>query len=108
MQLQTKNISISTSGDNTIVAGVANNPIRIWNLVLTNNVATANVVLVKDGASTTLATLSLPASVGGSVVLQIGDTSTGSTFQTSPGNAFILNLSAATVVNGYVNYSIGG
>lgn len=100
------NIAISTLGDNTVITGVAGDQIRVYRLILLNGVATAQTVTVKDGASTTLATLTLPSSVGGGPILaDAGDTGA-PWFVCSQGNNFVLNLSAATAVNGYVEYLV--
>jgi hypothetical protein len=75
--------------------------------MLINNVATAQSVTVKDGASTNLTgQFGLPSSIGGGVV--ISDTPDGAPLWVlSTGNAFIVNLSAATAVAGFVQYTMG-
>jgi hypothetical protein len=108
VQVITKNISISASGDNTVIPAQPGAPIRVWALVISNAVATAQTVVVKDGvAGTALATLILPSSIAGNITASVDEISSGAIYQLSPGNAFVLNLSAATQVSGFVNYTVG-
>lgn len=98
--LTSASISISSSGDNTVVAGTASQTIRIFKLVLV--AASAVNVTVKDGASTSL-TGAIPLAANGS--LAVDDSSGEPEFITSSGNGFIVNLSSAVTVTGWVQYT---
>ena len=106
MNLQTAAISIAAAGDNTVIAAPgATTCIRIWKIVVSNGVATAQSFLIKDGASTNLSgAIALPTSVGGLTTLGGGNDPE---FVLSQNNAFIINLTAATSVTGYVKYTLG-
>jgi hypothetical protein len=98
-------INVGSSGDNTLVAGVAGKIIRVLNFVL---MPAANVACkFTDG----------PGGIGLTGPMSIGTTGlypgwvpqlpggfTLGHFETSPGNALVLNLGSATQVCGYVNY----
>ena len=93
-------ISISTSGDNSIVGAVAGQTTRVHRIFLV--AAGAVNITFKDGASTSLTgALSLPAAGAGMVF----DFSTEPWFVTSANSAFIINLSAAVQVSGRIYYS---
>lgn len=100
-------ISIASSGDNTIITGVSGQQIKVRRLVLINNVATAQAVTIKDGASTNLSgQFGLPSSIGGGIIL--ADTPNDPPlFICSSGNNFVVNLSAATAVAGFAQYTLG-
>jgi hypothetical protein len=106
MNLQNATISINTLGDNTVITGVAGARIRIRRIMLVNDVATAQKVTIKSGASTNLsAQFSLPSSIGGGVVL--ADAPDGAPWWVlDAGDALVINLSAATLVAGFVQYTM--
>lgn len=87
-------ISTATSGDNTIVAGVAAKTVRIHKLIITS-VASPVTILFKDGASTTLLTWVAP--TNGGIVLDFDGEPW---FITTAANAFVINLSAAVQIYG--------
>jgi hypothetical protein len=93
-------ISISSSGDNTVVAGTAAQTIRIFKLVLVP--ASGVSVTLKDGASTSL-TGAIPLTANGSLVIDGGDGEP--ELITSSANAFVVNLSGAVTVTGWVQYT---
>lgn len=93
-------VSISSSGDNTVIAGTALQTIRVYRLVLI--AASAVNVTIKDGASTSL-TGSMPLSANGGIA--IDDSSCEPEFVTSAGNGFIVNLGGAVGVTGWVQYT---
>jgi len=98
MSQSTVSISAIGIGDNTIVAAVAGLKVRLLEWYLT--AAGAVVVKWKDGAGTDLTgPMSLVA--GGALVVPppFGQPQQG-WHSTSPGNALILNLSAAVQVSG--------
>lgn len=89
-------LNIAASGDNTVVAAVVGQTIRVWKILLVANAAVN--IRFKDGAATDLtATINLTANQG--IVL---DLDAEPWFLTSAGNAFIINLSAAVQVSGRV------
>lgn len=105
-QIRQAAISVSAAGDNTIVAGVVGKVITVVALILSNNVATGQNVIIKDGTGGT--------ALSGAISLNA--TPTGSPFVLAPdptvdwfqclvaGNPLVLNLSAATAVGGTVWY----
>jgi len=107
MNLLNAAISIAASGDNTVIAAPgATTCIRIHRLTLCNAVATAQSFVVKDGASSSLTgAMALPTSVGGLTELLEGEDAP--VFILSQNNAFIINLTAATSVTGFVQYTLG-
>ena len=99
-------IATSSSGENAIVAAVTGSQVKVYKLVLINGAATAQTITIKDKASgATLATLYLPSSVGGGLILGNGNTSECPVFRSVTSGAFIVNLSAATAVGGFVQYT---
>lgn len=98
--LFTASLSFAASGDNTIVAAVANNRIvidRIW-----FTVTSATSLTFKDGASTSLSG-AVPMSANGGLTF---DATGEPWFVTSLGNAFIINSSNAVQVSGSVYYHL--
>lgn len=92
-------INISSSGDNTIVAAVGGQTVRIHKLFL---IASGAVNLkFKDGASTDL-TPALPLQAYGAMTLDFDQEPW---FITAAGNALIINLSAAVQVSGRVYFT---
>jgi hypothetical protein len=98
-------ISSAALGDNVVVAGVAGSAIRVIAFTLTYSAAVN--VLFKDGAATNLTgllyglgTAPLPIRAAPSGPVARGH------FQTSKGNALVLNLSAAIPVGGWIVYEM--
>jgi hypothetical protein len=99
-------ISTSSSGDNTIVAAVTGQKIKVLNYVVTNSVATAQAVTWKSGASTSLSgAMGLPSSIGGGIAMA-GTGGEVPSLATAAGQALVLNLSAATAVAGHIAYIV--
>lgn len=88
-------VDCASSGDNTLIAAVANRRIRVYRgfLIAASSVAAT----VKDGASTSL-----------TGAMTIGSAfwsyDTRPWFTTTAGNAFILNLGGAVQVSGRLYY----
>lgn len=94
-------IDTATSGDNTIVAGVSAQTIRVFRLFL---VCDADVtVTVKDGASTAL-TGAIAMKAGGAIVLDFDGEPW---FTTSAAEDFVIALSAAVGIRGRCYYTQG-
>lgn len=92
------NISVSSSGDNTGVAAVAAQTVRVYGIALT--FASPVDASLKDGAGTTLGVFQ------GVTSLVLDPFPSGSPrFITSSGNAFIINLSAAVACKGTLWYT---
>lgn len=97
--LSSASINAAANGDNTLVAGVAAQTVRVFQLFL---VTSANVnIKFKDGAGTDL-TAAMSMTKGGAMVLDFNGEPW---FVTSAANAFILNLSAAQQVSGRIYYT---
>lgn len=92
-------VSVAASGDNTLVAGIGGQTIRIWKLLLVFNAAVN--IIFKDGAATNLTGV-MNMLANGSFVL---DFDAEPWFLTAAANAFILNLSAAVQVSGRIYYT---
>lgn len=95
------NVSISSSGENVVVAGVASQKVRVYALALT--AASPVDITVKDAASgSTLAVFQ------GVTSLALDEFSNGSPrFVSATAGAFILSLSSEVVVKGSVWYTQG-
>ena len=93
-----QNISISTAGDNIIVASNPSQYIYIRQLLLTTP-GGAQVIKIKDG-SLVKSTFSINANDG--LVLENTQPDYPFLFDIKPGNDFIINLSAGTSVTGHV------
>lgn len=102
-QFTTAALSFSSSGDNTAVAASTGKTIKIWKLAFT--VAGAVNPTFKDGASTSLSGAFVLTANGSNLVF---DYDGSPWWVTSPGNAFIINLSGAVALTGQVWYTIGG
>lgn len=98
--------SSAAGGDITAIAAVSGTPIKIWRIFLANGVATAQALILKDGATALTGAISLPSSVGGALNLDAG-ANANPLFTITAGNAFVVNESALTSVTGYVQYSLG-
>lgn len=94
--LSSASISASSSGDNTIVAAVGGQTVRVHKIFLV--AASVVTVTVKDGAGTSLT----GAMTLGAMTL---DLDSEPWFVTSVGNALILNLGSAVQVSGRVHYT---
>ena len=94
-------IAFSSSGDNTVVAGLTANPIRVYGLVATVNGATN--ITFKDGSTALSGALILTGN-GSSFTLPLTDEPY---FTTTIGNAFVMNSSSAVAVSGICWYTTG-
>ncbi len=98
-------INVNSSGDNTLIAGAAGKIIRVLNFALFP--ATAVACKFTDGPGG--AALTGPMNLGttglypGWAPTMAGGFTIGH-FETSAGNALVLNLGAGTQVCGYINY----
>jgi hypothetical protein len=98
--LTNASVSISSSGDNTVVSGTSSQTVRVYKLVL---IAAGGVaVTIKDGASTSL-TGAMPLAANGAMAIDFNEGEP--VFVTSSGNGFVVNLSAAVAVTGFVQYT---
>jgi hypothetical protein len=97
-------IAAASSGDNTIVAAVAAKRIRVLRFELSASAAVN--AKWKDGASTDLTGLFYAAGAGPMGDMDSSDGGRDYIFQTSVGNALVLNLSAAVPVGGVVDYTL--
>lgn len=87
-----------------VAAGRAGQRIVVLGYVLVNGAASAQSVKFQSGTTTDLSgAMSLPSSVGGSLVAQAGPQNTG-LFACKPGEALSIVLSAATAVTGHIAY----
>lgn len=96
--LSSASINFSTTGDNTIIAGVSGQTIRVFKAFF--NVSAATNITFKDGAATNL-TGALNLSSGQGMTL---DFDSEPWFITSAGNAFIINQSGTAQVSGRIYY----
>jgi len=92
-------IDISTSGNNTVIAGTTGQVIRIWKLFFVCNAAVN--IIFRDGASTNL-TGTMDILANGSVAL---DFDAEPWYTLSSGNDFIINLSAGQQISGRVYFT---
>lgn len=97
-------INASSSGDNTLVAATAGKKIRVirWEL----SASAAVNAKFKDGASTDLTGLFYLAAAGANVEEDSVDQGRDFLFETTAGNALVLNLSGAVPVGGHLNYTL--
>jgi hypothetical protein len=95
-------VSTATAGDNTVVAAPAAGWIRLHGYVLVAGGA-VNVTWKNDGATALTGAMAL-----GSTVNLVAPEAADGWFDLSPGNALVLNLSAAVQVSGHVLYSVKG
>lgn len=100
-------ISASSSGDNTVVAAVANRKIKVLNYAA---IAASDVsVTWKSGSSTSISgAIPFPAN-GGLAPVGGPNTPVGMVplFETATGEALVMNLSSAVLVAGHLAYIIG-
>lgn len=92
-------ITFSNTGDNTVIAGVSGQTIRVWRLFFVVNAATN--VTIKDGASTSLTGAMAMAANGGFTLDLQGDP----WFVTSSGNNFVVNQSGTAQISGTIYYT---
>ena len=97
--LSKASVSVSSSGNNTLIAGVSGQSIKVYKMFLVFGAAVN--ATFQDGSSTAL-TGAMPFTANGSIVL---DLDTVPWFTTSAGNAFVLNLSTSVTATGTVYYS---
>jgi hypothetical protein len=95
-------VSTATAGDNTIIAAPAAGWIRLHGYVLAGAGA-VNVTWKNDGATALTGAMALAASVN-----LVAPEAADGWFDLTPGNALVLNLSAAVQVSGHVLYSLKG
>lgn len=93
-------IEISAAGDNVILPGVGTLAIKIYALVL-YNAGGLNTITLWDGVTKKLCGELTDFAAGGGLTLPEGDKPW---FPLTPGNPFIIHLSAATKVSGFVKY----
>lgn len=99
--LTNANVSISTSGENTVISGTASQTIRVFRGAFT--AASAVTLTIKNAASgTTLATI--PLSANGSVAFDTFESGE-PLWITAPSGAFIVSLSSAVSVQGFIQYT---
>lgn len=98
--LTNASVSVSSSGDNTVVSGTSSQTVRVHKLVLI--AAGAVSVTLKDGAGTSL-TGAIPLTTNGSLSIDFPEGEPA--FVTSAGNGFVVGLSAAVAVTGFVQYT---
>ena len=98
--LTAASVSVAASGDNTLVAGVSAQTVRVFRLFLV--VASAVNIQFKNATAGTALTGVMTMTAGGSFVL---DFSGEPWFVTAVAGAFVLNLSAAVQVSGAVYYT---
>jgi hypothetical protein len=96
-RLTTAPVSASSSGDNTLVSATAAQTTRVFRLYL---VAAAAVSIILKRGSTALTGV-IPLHAGGSINLEFDGEPH---FVTGTNEAFVLNLSAAIAVTGWVGY----
>jgi hypothetical protein len=94
---------VASSGDNTLVAAVANRRIRVYNFVLVSAGAVA--ASFEDGAGGTELTGDMPLNDG--TVVNPGFDPHGH-FETSLGTLLNLELSGSVAVDGYLCYALIG
>ena len=96
-------INLSTLGDTTVVPAIAGYRVRVLGYVI--SAAGAVSVQFKSGSNAISGPMSL---VAGSNIATHPSASTEQSemgvVQTNPGEAFVINLSAAVAVGGHVNY----
>ena len=101
-------LALSGNGDNTVVAAVAGSAIRVLSFLLSWSAA-VNAKFTDGASGTTLCGLLYGIGTG-PVVIVAPELSFGARgwFQTSKGNALVLNLSAGTAVGGVLVYELIG
>lgn len=95
--LQSAVISFSNTGDNTVVAAVTNQSIRVYRLFFVVS-ADTNIV-IKNGSTALTGTITMFA--GGTFLL---DVSREPWFTTTVGNAFVINQSGTANIGGKIDF----
>lgn len=95
-------INVAAAGDNTIVPGVAGKVITVVAFLLTNGVATAQTVTIKDGTGGTALSGPMALSTTGDPIILPPDLTVDWFQALVAGNPLVLNLSAATQVGGAI------
>jgi hypothetical protein len=93
-------VNASTTGNNTLIAGVASETVRVYKMALTFSVG--GTATFQDGPSTAL-TGALTFYYGGSIVLDLDVTNPW--FVTSSSNGFVVSLANGASVQGVVYYT---
>jgi hypothetical protein len=93
-------VNASANGNNTLIAGVGGETIRVFKVALVFSVG--GTAIFQDGNSTAL-TGPLVLNAGATIVLDMDITNPW--FLTSAGNAFVVNLAGGAVVGGVVYYT---
>lgn len=98
-------IDTATSGDNTIVAAASGRKIRV---IAYTAIASGDVSIRWKSASTSLSGAMAVAANGGAAPSGAGESPSGyiGLMETAPGEALILNLSAAIQVSGHITYQL--
>jgi hypothetical protein len=99
--LTAADISISSSGDNTVIAAVTGKKIEVYKIWFVTNAAVN--IKFKDGASTEFNATAVPFTAQGSSMALPFDGK--SYWGTTSGNAFVINLSGAVAVTGRIWYT---
>lgn len=97
--LTSAKVDFAASGDNVIVAAVANKTVKLYKIMVV--FADAVDVIFYDGAAGTALTGLMSISAGGSIVLDFDGEPW---FEASAGNALVMNLSDAIQVSGRAYY----
>lgn len=99
--IQEADINLSASGDNTLIAALANAPIKIYQIFIVANAAVN--ITFKDGAATNFNAFAIPLTAQGSSLTR--DYTSIPHWVTTAGNAFIVNLSGAVQITGRVYFT---
>lgn len=102
--LRKADININASGNNTIITGIANAFIAIDHINLIPSAAVT--VQFKDGTTNYGGAYSLSANQG--LVIENTILNKGGIIRLTNGNNFIINLSGAVQVSGFVRYRVVG
>lgn len=106
LSLTAAKIDISTSGDHTLIAGVANEVIKVYRLFFYPAAAVS--VIYKDGSTALTGAIALnPGTANNTPGFQVLDLDYHPWFTCSAGANFVLNLSGAVQVSGAIYYTQG-
>lgn len=94
-------INCTAAGDNVLVAAVAGSVIRVYRMLVV--FAAADTITLYDGAAGVALTGLMSMSQYGSIVL---DFSGEAWFETTAGNAFVLNMTAGVQASGRLWYTV--
>lgn len=98
-------VTVSSAGDNAVVAAVSGKKIRVKSFQFVNGANTANTVKWRSGSTDISGTLTAPAAFGPFGGIPASDPR-GFLLETVAGAALNLNLSAATAVLAVGEYSL--